>query len=116
MPDYVQITLIGVAIVFLVLAMLYVIFNVLGKLLSREEGHRMKAVSEKTTFNSVSAPLRSIADDEEKVIAAIAAAVNAVIGHSDFRIRSVSPVPSARASQWKRREPTVYWKVRRNRN
>ncbi|MBN2220452.1 MAG: OadG family protein [Kosmotogaceae bacterium] len=116
MPDYVQITIIGVTIVFLVLAILYVIFNVLGRLLSREQGHGVKAVSEKTTPDSVLESPRSVVGDEGNVMAAIAASVNAVIGHSDFRIRSVSPIPSARASQWKRREPTVYWKVRRSRN
>jgi len=116
MEDYIQITIIGVAIVFLALAMLFVIFKILGRLFSREEENKLTAVSMKSAPAASSRVFEMEEGDEGEVIAAITAAAAAFMGHSNFKVRSVAPVTASATSHWKRREPTVYWKVRRSRN
>jgi len=113
MEEYIQITIIGVAIVFLALAMLFVIFKILGRLFSREDENKLTAVSKKP---APAASSRVFETEEGEVIAAITAAVTAFMGHSNFKVRSVAPVNLSATSQWKLREPTVYWKVRRSKN
>jgi len=116
MEEYIQITIIGVAIVFLALAMLFVIFKILGRLFSREDEDNLTAVSKKPAPGTSSRVFETEEGGEGEVIAAITAAVTAFMGHSDFKVRSVAPVNLSATSQWKRREPTVYWKVRRSKN
>ncbi|MBN2252274.1 MAG: OadG family protein [Kosmotogaceae bacterium] len=116
MEEYIQITIIGVAIVFLALAMLFVIFKILGRLFSREDESKLKAVSKKPAQATGSRVIKTEEGGEGELIAAIAAAVTAFMGHSNFKVRSVAPITVSAASQWKRREPTVYWKVRRSKN
>ena len=116
MEQYVQITIIGIGIVFLALAMLFVIFNILGRLLSKEQTSVVKALVPKPVPTNISGRPEKQDGDEGEVIAAITAAVTSFMGHSNFKVRSVASVPVAAASLWKRREPTVYWKVRRSRN
>ncbi|HDP76974.1 MAG TPA: oxaloacetate decarboxylase subunit gamma [Mesotoga infera] len=116
MEEYIQITIIGVAIVFLALTMLFVIFKILGRLFSREDENKLKAVSMKPAQATGSRVIETKEGGEDQMIAVITAAVTAFMGHSNFKVRSVDPVTVSANSQWKRREPTVYWKVRRSKN
>lgn len=115
MNQYLQITIIGIGIVFLALAMLFLIFNVLGRIFSRENHKeiKLKELAPVTKANSSNQDSGSV-DLEE--IAAINAAVFATLGHSDFSIRSVELLQTTRVSAWKRRNPTIYWKVRRGKH
>lgn len=116
MSQYLQITIIGVVIVFFALAVLYVIFNSLGRLFSKSKENESTAPKQVwTTPGKEQRSTRKIDKGGEEV-AAITAAVVAVIGHANFKFESVEPVSRTVPSVWKRRKPTVYWRVRRGKN
>ncbi|HNR79670.1 MAG TPA: OadG family protein [Mesotoga infera] len=116
MDQYLQITIIGIAVVFFTLAILYFIFNILGKLLSRDDKKKImpRVVSPSPAADYGRIEERSSQDAE--AVAAISAAILEIIGHENFQIKSLKPVPIALPSAWKRRDPVVYWRLRRSKN
>ena len=116
MDQYLQITIIGIAVVFFTLVILYFIFNILGKLLSRDD---KKKITPRVVAPSPSADSGRVGErpsQEAETVAAISAAILATIGHGNFQIKSLKPVPTVLPSAWKRRDPVVYWRLRRSKN
>jgi sodium pump decarboxylase gamma subunit len=116
MDQYLQITIIGIVIVFLTLAILYFIFNILGKLLSRDDKKKIAPRVVSPSPSADSGRVEERLSQEAETVAAISAAILETIGHENFQIKSLKPVPTALPSAWKRRDPVVYWRLRRSKN
>ncbi|MFO7882418.1 MAG: OadG family protein [Kosmotogaceae bacterium] len=116
MSETLQVTLLGLIVVFSVLTILAILFVLMGKFLSKdkkEPGEISKKKSEKKTAvdESEKKDVKRSGELTSRMVAVITSAVAQYMGHGDFVIKSVKNEKTA--SRWKQRKPLTFWKTGR---
>lgn len=113
MSETIQVTILGLIVVFSVLTILAIMFALMGKFLSKDKGKPVKISGEKNKPSSGEEKKGIEKSDEltSRMVAIITSVVTQYMGHSDFVIKSVK---SAEISdRWKQRKPLIFWKTGR---
>ncbi|MEA2067238.1 MAG: OadG family protein [Thermotogota bacterium] len=113
MSETIQVTILGLTIVFSVLTILAIMFALMGKFLSKDKGKPVKISGEKNKASSGEEKKGTERPGElsSRMVAVITSAVTQYIGHGDFVIRSVRSAETS--DRWKQRKPLIFWKTGR---
>jgi sodium pump decarboxylase gamma subunit len=109
----VQITILGISVVFLILLILYFLFIFMGRVFSNK-GKQKKEYKAPEKFPE-SENEEFLSEEEYEVVAAIVSSIYQYNGNKDFFIKSVKRKSNI-GSNWKRSEPLKYWRLGRKRN
>ena len=107
----IQITILGISIVFLILVILYFLFIFMGKVFSNGNKKNKIPIENKADY-LVEEDEEFLADEEFEIVAAIIAAIQ---NYSDnnFYIKSIKKI---KENKWKKSNPLKYWYLGRKRN
>jgi len=107
----IQITILGISIVFLILVILYFLFIFMGKVFSNDKKKKKIPVENKVDYLHEEDE-EFLADEEYEIIAAIISSIQSYSG-KDFYIKSIK---KCKDSKWKKSNPLKYWYLGRKRN
>ncbi|MFW6120398.1 MAG: OadG family protein [Petrotogales bacterium] len=119
MSETIQVTILGLIVVFSVLTILAIMFALMGKFLSKDKGKPVKIsgkeTKKKTDFHeSEAGKTKDSSELTSRMVAVITSAVTQYMGHGDFVIKTVKTEEST--NHWKQRKPLIFWKTGRQSN
>ncbi|MGC9383318.1 MAG: OadG family protein [Kosmotogaceae bacterium] len=116
MSETIQVTILGLIVVFSVLTILAIMFALMGKFLSKDKGKPVKISGKKNKTLSGEEKKRTERPGElsSRMVAIITSAVTHYMGHGDFVIKSVKSAETS--DRWKQRKPFIFWKTGRKNN
>lgn len=107
----IQITILGISIVFLILVILYFLFIFMGKVFSNDKKKKKIPVESKGDYLHEEDE-EFLAVEEYEIIATIISSIQSYSG-KDFYIKSIK---KSKESKWKKSNPLKYWYLGRKRN
>ena len=113
MSETIQVTVLGLIVVFSVLTILAIMFALMGKFLSKDKGKPIN-ISRKKGKASSGEEKKNIEKTGElslRMVAVITSAVTQYMGRGDFVIKSIRSAETS--DRWKQRKPLIFWKTGR---
>jgi len=114
MSETIQVTILGLIVVFSVLTILAILFVLMGKFLSKDTGKPVRISEKKGKMSSdldKKEDSKKSSEISSRMVAVITSAVTQYMGHGDFVIRSVKSQEIT--SRWKQRKPLIFWRTGR---